>query len=500
MIELPPSLDPDEYAAWIRADAGGRRAKRIEEMIGTLTLIVPSLVGSAGDLLSEAMTAASGLLNLHHTVLLRGDPTAALTTSPPLDVLPLSPQMERSARWGLSVLACVDVVVELSALKAGGSVLRWKVVSLLEAARAVLKIALVFQQRAKRRLGDRSQPRHLVNGGRVLFPPSPGEEGDAADTEQSAALEGAWQRAKMEAQSALRGTSRGLSTMDILPTVSAASSLAVSKATAGADPSVFWRGSRSGLRLLVPSDVPLPPAGSEASARHSLDEASENLRLAAELLHAMRPAVYAWGRSATGGLDGARASWIPWASSLAIDLTSNGLVWAAESVASGFPSGVVGSASAPGSAYPPGDARGSAGEGLLSLPSSSLADSLSRAAHSFWEPPRVASSGAGGLSPSPPPLGGPASLIRELFLWVFGGGGSRLSTLSAQEATEMRKRQLALLLYLVRDPWWSLVTKPLIDRLFGPIESIPLLGSLIAYARSIAEYYQGLHSHISGAA
>jgi hypothetical protein len=96
------------------------------------------------------------------------------------------------------------------------------------------------------------------------------------------------------------------------------------------------------------------------------------------------------------------------------------------------------------------------------------------------------------------PLSWASAGVKEIALWFISGTGARTSTLSSVEAAELRRRQWGLLLYLVRDPMWSLVTKPALDRFLGPFEAIPLVGTVLRFVRSLAEYYQGLHAHTVG--
>ncbi len=567
-FEIPPSLEPAAYAQWIRADAAGRRARRMEEVLSTLTLVLPSLLGSAGEVVSEGMTALSGLLSMHHAVLLRGDPTlaaarreraraaAAEAAGSRTARLPLAPETERMLQWALSVIGNVDAVVEIAVLRAAGPKARWVSVAGLETARAALKLALLWQGQHRRARGDADAPRHLINGGRVDFDPAqqpgaaaaaPAGSAPEPDT-QRAALAAAWAAAAgrssadaaeaapppataaeadgageaARASAAAAAAGPGDAAAAPLSRLASAAEAGAETEAAGSASAAYWEGSRSGVRLCIPAGV-----GAEATASaeaegagRDLDAAAAPLRAAAEVAAILRPAVYAAGRAAMPG-EGAAAPWLPWLASAALDAASFSLVAAAEHRASGVPasdarpppsrteSALESVAAALGAWAAPAPARaGASAEDMLTLPPASLASVATGVSAAV-----AATGAAGGAAPpaptptstsstpaaAPAALSLPSAIARQLVFWFISGKGSRHSTLSTVEAGELSRRQWALLFYFTRDPIWSVLTKPALERILGPLESIPLLGMAIGPIRSMAEYYQSLHSQTAGA-
>lgn len=291
---------------------------------------------------------------------------------------------------------------------------------------------------------------------------------------------------------------------------------------AGSAPAAYWEGSRSGVRLCIPAGIgaDATTAAETQGAGRDLDAAAAPLRTAAEVASILRPAVYAAGRAAMPG-EGASAPWLPWIASATLDAASFGLIAAAEHKASGVPGratsapstrtesaleSVAAALGAWASSAPP--RAGSAAEDMLTLPPATLATVATGVSAA------VGATGApGGVAPPAPApaststtaasaasaLSLPSAIARQLVFWFISGKGSRHSTLSTVEATELSRRQWALLFYFTRDPIWSVVTKPALERILGPLESIPLLGMAIGPIRSMAEYYQSLHSQTVGA-
>lgn len=245
----------DAYKAWVVANGDG--VKRIEDVIRTLSFLVPSRFEDA-ELVSEGIYAATNLLGLYNdSILAEARGVADEGGGPAQSVL-------RAAQWGLTALANADVVAEMLSYRVLGKNGKWNVIAGVEVIRALLKVFVLLRGKDSRLLG----------GGAAQPPEVPPEQGDGADAngDEAAALE---EMQDGEGEDAAEGAG-------------------------GEAPMRLWRGKRSGVRIPLPPDFPV------TMSSRSHDSEERRLRLAGELLHIARPVVYALSRRWTS-----RGSWIP---------------------------------------------------------------------------------------------------------------------------------------------------------------------------------------------
>ncbi|KAJ2006382.1 hypothetical protein GGI04_001900 [Coemansia thaxteri] len=285
-----------KYANFVVNNAA--QVSSIESGLRTLTYILPGRFADA-ELASEAIYTLLSFVGVYHDGLLAKAAKSGLLADKEgraveIDVTPfnryhgeLAQQSDvyRVAALLLSALQFSEKLVEMLAAKKLGDRLRWKVVSLVEIAKIVLRLSLL-QQSGRRLVTGSVIPERLV---------------DPA----------------------------GLGTA-LKPTADAALPSAVGKE------SLLWRGERSGLKFKSVQDILAKAEGNASLGGYVSGETREAERvapaqslirrfrplgLAGELLFILRPLIYVIGIRKMG-----KGDWRPWALSLLIELASRQMV------------------------------------------------------------------------------------------------------------------------------------------------------------------------------
>ena len=466
------------YSTWVRAHA--EDARRLEDLVRLASMLAPGLGGGARSLLGEVLYALTNVLSLTHDMIL--DDSRATTT-------------DSSLRMVLSVLASIDIVVEVTSWRVGGRRSRHHAVFLVETVRAVLKTLVLA----------RGSERFLVRGGQFL----PGAAArpltaTASPAPVDAPPEGWWRGgltgialplptaysagASLASSASQLQSSMGAGLWDALHT---AASACTSEGSCSRDgtPASFARATGP----LTASGGASAPRGADCSAR------SRPLRLLGELLYIWRPVLFAALRLALGG-----RSWLPLLASAAVDASSARLTAMACDVAAGLPpdafipqytlaalqnSGAQ-LAAAWRSFVVPGQLPPPESDALTDLPGSSPAGAagpVSEGALSaaFVTPPGGSPEGVL-IKALGAPRAGLAGVAIRAALWMF----SSPPGLSAAEDAELQRRRTLWAFYLLRSPLFYSVTKPAADGAVTVASYVPLLGSLAAYGASVLQYIQ----------
>ncbi|KAJ2500832.1 hypothetical protein IWW47_003177 [Coemansia sp. RSA 2052] len=286
-----------KYANFVVNNAA--QVSSIESGLRTLTYILPGRFADA-ELASEAIYTLLSFVGVYHDSLLARAAKSGLLADKEglpveIDVTPFNryhgklaqeSDLYRLAAHLLSALQFSEKLVEMLVVKKMGERLRWKVVSLIEIAKAVLRLNLL-QLSGQRMVTGSVVPERLVDPAGL-------------------------------------GTAR-----------KPAAEAAVSAATAG-NASLPWKGERSGLKFKSVRDILAKSEGSATLSGYVTSEAREAERvapaqslirrynplgLAGELLFILRPLIYVVGIRKMG-----KSDWRPWALSLLIELASRQMI------------------------------------------------------------------------------------------------------------------------------------------------------------------------------
>jgi hypothetical protein len=118
-----------KYRTWVRSDP--ESARRAEDLLRVVAFMVPRQVASAGatEITSEIAYSAANLVSVvNDAIISASDVTATVA---------------EGTRWLLAGLGCADIVAEVVATRLGGDRVRWRVISLVEALRALAKLYLL---------------------------------------------------------------------------------------------------------------------------------------------------------------------------------------------------------------------------------------------------------------------------------------------------------------------------------------------------------------------
>ncbi|KAJ1833666.1 hypothetical protein LPJ73_007878 [Coemansia sp. RSA 2703] len=286
-----------KYASFVVNNAA--QVNSIENGLRTLTYILPGRFADA-ELASEAIYTLLSFVGVYHDSLLGKAAKAGLLVdkegkSVEIDVTPFNRYHGRLSQRSsvyhatallLSGLQFSEKLVEMLVVKKLGEKMRWKVVSLIEIVKVLLRMNLL-QLSGRRMVTGSVVPERLVD------PASLGSIKNAP------------------------------------------SSLSASTATAAATASQ-WKGGRSGLRFTPVRDILERTEGSATLSGYVTGEARNPeavapalalirrygpLGLAGELLFILRPLVYVLGIRKLGKRD-----WRPWALSLLVELASRQMI------------------------------------------------------------------------------------------------------------------------------------------------------------------------------
>lgn len=459
------------YCAWVRLHA--EDARRLEDLLRLASMVAPGLGGGARSLLGEVLYSLTNVLTLTHDTILDGT---------------RAPSADAALRTALSVLASIDIVVEVTAWRLGGRRSRLQAIFLVEVVRAVLKTLVLA----------RGADRFLVRGGQYVVGAAAGTTLAATDPPS----EEWW-----------RGSLTGIA-LPLPPAYAAAAAAAAAKSSrrkGGALAADLWDLLRAAASACTASGscaddgtpssfaaagVAAPPATAEEPGAPCAARARP-LRLLGELLYIWRPVLFSALRLALGG-----RSWLPLLASCAADAASARLTVLACDVASGLPAdafvprytlaalrntgaqlaSVISSIAAGGDGRGALDAAGvcsARGEG-------EDATGLADGAAAFVTPPGGSPEGAL-LKALGAPRAGLAGVAIRAALWLF----SSPPGLSAAEDAELQRRRALWAFYLLRSPLFFAVTKPAADVAVATAAYVPLLGSLAAYGASVLTYVQG---------
>lgn len=497
----------NKYADWVRSSP--ETARHAEDITRLLAMAVPSTIG-------EVAYAATNVFTLVNDSILVNVSRLGET------------QGSRQARTMLSVLAGVDVLIELLSLKLGGRAARNRVIVLLELLRAVCKMYVFV-----------SSPERIQHMGGQATAAPPGGHKDASG--EGGSLLGAMGLARDDR--APQGVWRaGLTGMTIpLPPDYNKDGMRGGVGCAQGGESTAppaWHSSRiastlmQGIRCVAANAVShpserrvhsSPPTGGDSCAMPAgylapggvgsgaCVEESEAapLRVLGEVLYILRPLIYVASRSVFGG-----RSWLPLLVSAAVDATSARCTYVSADRATGGSEPflphhflqALNASSARVRTHLQSLTRRVASttdseRGVSEAPSSLLSSSGITAGSSkpvIKELPfafsRSAGQADGALSSV---LGtqqaGVTGLLVRFGLWCV----QSLPGLNEQENAEIQRRRLLLLMYLLRSPAFHVVTNPAAGLLVGSAGWIPLLGSLLRYGRDILVYLNAHHFYTS---
>ncbi|KAJ2745266.1 hypothetical protein GGI20_002289 [Coemansia sp. BCRC 34301] len=287
-----------KYANFVVNNAA--QVSSIENGLRTLTYILPGRFADA-ELASEAIYTLLSFVGVYHDSLLARAAKSGLLADKEgrpvdIDVTPFNryhgklaqeSDLYRLAAYLLSALQFSEKLVEMLVVKKMGEGLRWKVVSLVEVAKVVLRLNLL-QLSGQRMVAGSVVPERLVDPSGL----------------------GAARKSVFEATT-------------------------LSAATAG-NGSMPWRGERSGLKFKSVRDILAKSEGSATLSGYVTSEAREAERVApaqslvrrygplglgGELLFILRPLIYVIGIRKMG-----KSDWRPWALSLLIELASRQMI------------------------------------------------------------------------------------------------------------------------------------------------------------------------------
>jgi len=194
-----------QYSAWVRTHADD--ARRTEDLLRLASMLAPGFGGGARSLLGEVLYSVTNVLTLTHDMILDTRRTISA---------------DASLRMALSILASIDIVVEVTAWRLGGRRTRLHAIFLVEVTRAVLKTLVLA----------RSAERFLLRGGQYAL-----------------------------AAAAVRGMRKAKRR-----TVEASSQTPMAEAPPEAAPEAWWRGGLTGITIPMPPDYAAATALSAAAS------------------------------------------------------------------------------------------------------------------------------------------------------------------------------------------------------------------------------------------
>lgn len=497
------------YSSWIKADPS--RARQIEDGLRLLSY-VPIASPAAGELIGELLYAASNLLGLIHDSCINGSVTSA-APSP----------FTAAARWSLSILASIDVLIEVAAVRSrkassGGRAKsdsqRHRVVVLVEAARALLKLFVLSQS-----IGDTRMQR---DGGQITS--NVGSGNDAAGGGVSKGVR-YWrggltglavplppdyhsqrdQPGNSAASSNVGGTSQsdgtpsaGIATLVSLlrQSWSAITTTPPSPARVVAE-HVCRHGAGGDGTASTTAVYPAASAGSSSTGGTSCDAEAAPLFALAEVLFILRP-LFTTLFESTG--DGTRrivvGGWVPMAVSLLMDVASHRLTHVAAGRAAGRSQPVLPAMLTSIADKIRGNGTHQASNDTL-LSALASSPTMAPLLAGIATPPSAddgdASTVTAALATSGTQLGVAGRMLRLVLNFLSSPPG-----LSPVEAAEVHRRKLLLLLYLMRKPVYSSLTSPVADRVTSSLAWLPLIGPALAYGRDVMAYTARHHFYTSG--
>ncbi|KAJ2025397.1 hypothetical protein IWW57_003391 [Coemansia sp. S610] len=287
-----------KYANFVVNNAA--QVSSIESGLRTLTYILPGRFADA-ELASEAIYTLLSFVGVYHDGLLARAAKSGLLADKegrPVDIevspfnryhgkLSQESDLYRLAAHLLSALQFSEKLVEMVVVKKMGEKLRWKVVSLIEIAKVVLRLNLL-QLSGQRMVTGNVVPERLVDPAGLGTVRKPAAEG------------------------------------------------ALLSATTAGNGGLSWKGERSGLKFKAVRDILAKTEGSATLSGFITGEAREaervapaqslvrcynSLGLVGELLFILRPLIYVIGIRKMG-----KSDWRPWALSLLIELVSRQMI------------------------------------------------------------------------------------------------------------------------------------------------------------------------------
>jgi hypothetical protein len=496
----------NQYAAWVKANPDA--ARNMEDIAKMGGMFAPAGLGEV----AFAATNVLGLLN--DAVLLSID-------------RPGEGVAVKQSRWLLSILASVDVLLEVIAHSVGGTMLKHNVIILVEAVRAAAKLHVLISSQERIQVGGGTATAALPK--RPKKPDTASGEGTAAAAEASpvGALGALWEglgdtpdnkptkywRGNLSGitiplpddyvHASTSGTSPGLGAPSIILSTwqERLNVLLQQLQKAGriiaANPRTPTTTASALLHQLDAAASPaVYPAGATVSADSGAlceDDEATPLRLLGEVAYILRPLLFAILKGLFGG-----RSWIPLIASLATDAFSARCTVMATSRSAGEAEEFI-------PRYATEAVKNSAESvqvAVSALLNRVFGDKITL----------VPSLTPGGTPvkfafPNPPGQGGDSALQKALASPKAGVGGLLLRfglwlvqsspNATGAEAEELRRRRMLWAFYLLRSPLFQTVTAPSADVVISVGSWVPLMGTLLRYSKDILASLNAHHFYTS---